>query len=113
MSTSADIDNPHFDPVATFSYVQLVSADGHKFYMDSRVAYECDTFRKMVDQDHFKEGQTKLINLPTITGKVLEKVIEYLYYKHKYTGSKAMIPEFPIDDDIVLDLLSVAHYLNA
>mmetsp|Transcript_2567 Transcript_2567/g.5139 ORF Transcript_2567/g.5139 Transcript_2567/m.5139 type:complete len:113 (+) Transcript_2567:94-432(+) len=107
-----DMDSPHFDPAETFSYVRLVSADGHQFLLDSRVAYGCDTFRTMVEQDHFREGQTKVVNLPTITGKVLEKVIEYLYYKYKYTDSKVAIPEFAIDDDIVLDLLSVAHYLN-
>mmetsp|Transcript_97998 Transcript_97998/g.227259 ORF Transcript_97998/g.227259 Transcript_97998/m.227259 type:complete len:108 (-) Transcript_97998:86-409(-) len=106
------MNNPHFDPAESFVYVRLVSADGHQFYLDSRIAFECETFRKMVEQDHFKEGQTKVIHLPTITGKVLEKVIEYLYYKYKYTDSKAAIPEFPIDDDMVLDLLSVSHYLN-
>lgn len=52
-------------------------------------------------QDGFKEGQTNEIQLPTITGKLLEKaggngidrkpleVIEYLYFKYKYTDAKA------------------------
>mmetsp|Transcript_45491 Transcript_45491/g.90090 ORF Transcript_45491/g.90090 Transcript_45491/m.90090 type:complete len:114 (-) Transcript_45491:99-440(-) len=106
------IDSPHLDPAEHFAYIRLISADGHQFYLDRRVAYECDTFRKMAEQEGFKEGQTKDINLPTITGKLLEKVIEYLYYKYKYTDSKVAIPEFPIEDDIVLDLLLVANYLN-
>mmetsp|Transcript_58483 Transcript_58483/g.187867 ORF Transcript_58483/g.187867 Transcript_58483/m.187867 type:complete len:116 (+) Transcript_58483:144-491(+) len=110
--SASGIDNPHLDPAESFSYLRLVSADGHRFYLDRRIAYECDTFRKMVEQEGFKEGQTKDINLPTITGKLLEKVIEYLYYKYKYTDSKVTIPEFPIDDDVVLDLLLVANYLN-
>ena len=33
-------------------------------------------------------------------------------YKYKHTDSKVAIPEFPIDDEIVLDLLLVANYLN-
>lgn len=107
-------------------------------------------------EEGFKEGQTNEIQLPTITGKLLEKagdvaydwivitefstvtcdfncdfvsslsfeVIEYLYFKYKYTDAKACymcsecsdwimqnvyhytcqvpIPEFPIDDDVVL-----------
>mmetsp|Transcript_75526 Transcript_75526/g.161807 ORF Transcript_75526/g.161807 Transcript_75526/m.161807 type:complete len:117 (-) Transcript_75526:101-451(-) len=108
----SEFDNPHLDPAESFSYLKLISADGHQFFLDRRIAYECDTFRKWVEQDHFKEGQTNEIKLPTITGKLLEKVIEYLYYKYKYTDSKVAIPEFPIDDDVVLDLLLVANYLN-
>mmetsp|Transcript_59286 Transcript_59286/g.163977 ORF Transcript_59286/g.163977 Transcript_59286/m.163977 type:complete len:114 (-) Transcript_59286:205-546(-) len=106
------IDSPHLDPAESFSYIKLVSADGHHFFLDRRIAYECDTFRKMVEQDTSREGQTKEIHLPKITGKLLEKVIEYLYYKYKYTDSKVAIPEFPIDDDVVLDLLLVANDLN-
>eukprot|EP00438_Fugacium_kawagutii_P017160 Skav200455 [mRNA] locus=scaffold4319:8387:10253:+ [translate_table: standard] len=56
---------------------------------DRRIAYECDTFKKMVEKEGFKEGQTNEIQLPTITGKLLEKVIEYLYFKYKYTDAKA------------------------
>eukprot|EP00971_Amphidinium_carterae_P039922 783661-Amphidinium_carterae.1 len=137
MDSGMDIENPHLDPVENFSYLRLISADGHEFLMDRRVAYECDTFKKMVEQDGFKEGMTSEIKLPTITGKLLEKVaspeiyskplhtlphahtskklehvIEYLYYKYKYTDAKVSIPELPIDDENVLDLLLVANYLN-
>ena len=179
-------------------YLRLISADGHEFFLDSvqmlstvnshhlyhlsppfgsrqnrkdrRIAYECDTFKKMVEKadgnwnifepleqlssrdvsscvklchaselkEGFKEGQTNEIQLPTITGKLLEKasetfrtlklrhvvticdtssnlftlhccllqlccfhsfqgqsllcffeVIEYLYFKYKYTDAKA------------------------
>eukprot|EP00401_Gymnodinium_catenatum_P011418 CAMPEP_0117525714 /NCGR_PEP_ID=MMETSP0784-20121206/35914_1 /TAXON_ID=39447 /ORGANISM="" /LENGTH=119 /DNA_ID=CAMNT_0005321923 /DNA_START=76 /DNA_END=435 /DNA_ORIENTATION=+ len=109
------IDNPHLDPAETFSYLRIVSADNHVFYLDRRIAYECDTFKKMVEQG-FKEGQEDEIPLPTVTGKLLEKVIEYLYYKYKYTDAKVTIPEFEIDDgtggnEFVLDLLLVSNYL--
>eukprot|EP00933_Yihiella_yeosuensis_P074483 TRINITY_DN83435_c0_g1_i1.p1 TRINITY_DN83435_c0_g1~~TRINITY_DN83435_c0_g1_i1.p1 ORF type:complete len:116 (+),score=28.72 TRINITY_DN83435_c0_g1_i1:69-416(+) len=111
-SPITDMDNPHMNPVATFSCIKLISADGHEFYLDRLIAYECDTFRKMVEKDGFKEGMTNEIQLPTITGKLLEKVVEYLYFKYKYTDSKVAIPEFPLDDEVVLDLLIVANYLN-
>jgi len=95
-----------------FAFITLVSADGHKFFLDKRVACECDMFRKMIEQESFQEGQTNEIKLPTVTGRLLEKVIEYLYYKYKYTDAKVAMPEFHIDDDIVLDLLLVANYLS-
>merc|ERR1712228_893441 len=81
-------------------YLRLVSADGHQFFLDRRIAYECDTFRKMVEQEGFKEGQLNTINLPTIPGKLLEKVIEYLYYKYKYTDAKTTIPDPPSSPDM-------------
>merc|ERR1711982_112883 len=112
VANSVELDNPHLDPAEKFSYVKLVSADQHQFFLDRRIAYECDTFRKMIEQDAFQEGQTQEIKLPTITGKLLEKVIEYLYYKYKYTDSRVPIPEFQIENDDVLDLLLVANYLN-
>eukprot|EP00439_Symbiodinium_sp_Y106_P056380 s2371_g7.t3 len=30
-----DMDNPHLDPVETFSFLRLVSADGHEFFLDN------------------------------------------------------------------------------
>eukprot|EP00811_Abedinium_folium_P016410 NODE_25349_length_590_cov_3.665227.p2 GENE.NODE_25349_length_590_cov_3.665227~~NODE_25349_length_590_cov_3.665227.p2 ORF type:complete len:109 (-),score=35.40 NODE_25349_length_590_cov_3.665227:163-489(-) len=104
--------NPYSDPVENFSYVKLISAEGHHFYLDRCIAFECDTFKKMIEHEQMKEAQSNEIRLPTITAKLLEKVIEYLYYKYKYTESKITIPEFHIDDDIVLDLLLVSNYLN-
>lgn len=47
-----------------------------------------------------------------VTGKLLEKVLEYLYYRYKHTDSGEEIPDFAIDEEIVLDLLSVANYLG-
>mmetsp|Transcript_24602 Transcript_24602/g.45570 ORF Transcript_24602/g.45570 Transcript_24602/m.45570 type:complete len:115 (-) Transcript_24602:52-396(-) len=108
---SSNLENPHLDPVECFSYIQLRSADGHTFYLDRRIAYECDTFKKWVEQDGIEREKNE-IELKTVTGKLLEKVIEYLYYKYKYTDAKVAIPEFPIDDEIVLDLLLVANFLN-
>mmetsp|Transcript_31446 Transcript_31446/g.90168 ORF Transcript_31446/g.90168 Transcript_31446/m.90168 type:complete len:114 (-) Transcript_31446:178-519(-) len=106
------IDNPHHDPAESFSYLKIVSADGHHFYLDRRIAYECDFFRKTAEQEPVKDGQPQELPPLKVTGKLLEKVIEYLYYRYKYTDSKVAIPEFPIDDDVVLDLLLVANDLN-
>ncbi len=43
---------------------------------------------------------------------MFQKVLEYLYYKWRNTDSKQPIPEFPLEEDIVLDLLPVANFLG-
>lgn len=36
-------------------------------------------------------------DIVNVTGKLLEKVIEYLYYRHRFTDANIDIPEFEID----------------
>ena len=52
------------------------------------------------------------ISFPEISGAVLEKVIQYMYYKAKYTKSTVPIPEFPIEPELALELLMAANYLE-
>jgi len=98
------------DPNPHNQFVNLYSSDGHRFVLDEWIAMECETFKKMLKFEN-QGGDTKELKLD-IKAKLLEKVIEYLYYKYKYTDSRETIPDFPIDDDCVLDLLMVANYLN-
>eukprot|EP00397_Hematodinium_sp_SG-2012_P068390 GEMP01110776.1.p1 GENE.GEMP01110776.1~~GEMP01110776.1.p1 ORF type:complete len:116 (+),score=15.69 GEMP01110776.1:42-350(+) len=93
-------------------FISIYSSDGHEFLIDEKIALECETFKKMLAQDSMKEGQCREIRLNNVRAKLLEKVIEYLYFKHRYTDSTDTIPEFPIEEDCVLDLLIVANYLN-
>ena len=101
----------------TEGFVKLISVDGHEFFADEKILMQCDVLCRMLEQGNFQEGASKIISFKedkycNITGKLMEKVIEYLYFKHKYTDSVEPIPEFPIDDDVVLDLLPVANYLG-
>lgn len=43
----------------------------------------------------------------------MEKVIQYFYYKLKYTNSTTEIPEFVIEPEIALELLMAANFLDA
>ena len=52
------------------------------------------------------------ISLPEISAVVLEKLIQYLYYKVRYTHSSLRISEFKIEPEIALDLLIAAGYLE-
>ena len=70
----------------------------------------------MAKEGTFEKGYHKCVRMSQgsqeVTGRLLEKVIEYLYYRHRWTDAKGAIPEFPLDEDIVLDLLQVATYLG-
>ena len=59
----------------------------------------------------FAESQGE-IRFPEITTPVLEKVIQYFYYKRRYQNSRVPIPEFHIEPEIALELLMAANYLD-
>jgi hypothetical protein len=52
------------------------------------------------------------MTLRDIPTRILEKVIQYFYYKVKYSNSTAQIPEFPIEPEIALELLMAANFLD-
>ena len=53
------------------------------------------------------------VRFPSISSTTLEKVIQYFYYKVKYTNVTTAYPEFPIEPDIALELLMAANFLDA
>lgn len=60
----------------------------------------------------FTEQQSGEISFREISTPILEKVIQYFYYKVRYTNSTAEIPEFPIEPEIALELLMAANFLD-
>jgi elongin-C len=52
------------------------------------------------------------IRLPEITSAVLEKIIQYLYYKVRYTNSSQRVPNFNIEPEVALELLMASNYLD-
>ena len=60
----------------------------------------------------FSEGQTGEIKFPEINAKVLEKTVQYFYYKLKYTGSTGNLPDFKIEPEQALELLMAANFLD-
>lgn len=47
----------------------------------------------------------------SVSGVVLDKVVEYLYYHQKYADSKD-VPDMEIPPELCLELLYAADYLN-
>ena len=52
------------------------------------------------------------IKFPEISTPILEKVIQYFYYKLRYTNSQVRIPEFQIDPEMALELLMASNFLD-
>ena len=70
-----------------------------------------ETMKAMLEGD-FREAQDNVIRFPDIQGPILEKVIQYLYYKEKNKHSTGKIPEFKIEPELALELLVASNYLN-
>lgn len=89
--------------------IKLKSAEGHEFLVDRRCAMISGTIKTMLS-GQFAESRGE-ISFPEIPAAVLEKLIQYLYYKVRYTNSTRP-PEFNIEPEIALDLLVAAGYLD-
>lgn len=91
-------------------FVTLESADNFRFVVAKEVALISSVLRST---QGFEEGQTGRIQLD-MDGDILECVVDYLYYHHKYKDEAATgnIPEFNIPTHLALELLVKADYLD-
>ena len=101
----------------TPAYVKLVSGDGQEFFVERECAMFSGTIRAMLEGPGsvmYREQIEQTLPFRDISGPVLERVIQYLYYKRKY--QKASLgqdtPEFAIDPEMVLDLLMASNFLD-
>jgi transcription elongation factor B subunit 1 len=92
------------------SFIKLISAEGHEFFVDRRCAMMSGTIKSMLS-GQFAESRGE-IRLPEIPGIILEKVIQYLYYKVRYANSSQRVPDFEIEVPYAMDLLTVSNYLE-
>ena len=72
------------------AYVKLISAEGHEFYLDRKCATLSGTIKAMLS-GHFAESSGE-VKFPEISTPILEKVIQYFYYKHRCTNSQSVLP---------------------
>ncbi|XP_055623404.1 elongin-C-like [Toxorhynchites rutilus septentrionalis] len=98
-------------PVSEF--IKLVSAEGAEFIVKRKHAFISDTIQAMLSgPGQFSETETNIIHFKEISSTILEKICEYLAFKHRYMNSLEEVPEFPISDNIVIELLMAADFLN-
>ena len=60
----------------------------------------------------FAEGARGAIELPELSGAVLEVCVRYMVYKTTHQGSRVPIPPFRILPALALDTLQAASYLD-
>lgn len=97
----------------TESKVTLVSSDEQEHIISREAAMVSPTLRVMLEGP-FKEKSGR-VELPTIEGNVLAKVVDYLQYNLEYkfaNKDQEDIPEFEIPTEMALELLLAADYLN-
>ena len=92
------------------SMIKLKSAEGHEFFVDRRCAMVSGTIKAMLS-GQFAESRGE-ISFPEIPSIILEKLIQYLYYKVRYTNATFRIPEFHVEPEIALELLVASGYLD-
>lgn len=93
--------------------VRLISAEGHEFVVHRDVATVSGTIASMLQgPGTFAEAQLGEINFREISSAVLQHVIEYCYYKRKYTGESEPPPEFVVPPAMALEILMAANFLD-
>jgi len=78
--------------------------------IDRKCAASSGTIKAML-AGQFSESSGE-IRFQEISTPILEKVIQYFYYKLRYSNSQVRIPEFDIDPEIALELLMAANFLD-
>ncbi|CAK4122961.1 unnamed protein product [Aphanomyces euteiches] len=98
------------DPSSQVDYVKLISAEGQEFYVVRKCAMVSGTIKAMLT-GHFSESKGE-VRFPDISAPILEKIIQYFYFKVRYSNSNARLPDFTIEPEIALELLMAANYLD-
>eukprot|EP01086_Lenisia_limosa_P005659 TRINITY_DN2291_c0_g1_i1.p1 TRINITY_DN2291_c0_g1~~TRINITY_DN2291_c0_g1_i1.p1 ORF type:complete len:100 (-),score=26.52 TRINITY_DN2291_c0_g1_i1:51-350(-) len=94
-------------------YVVLVSKEGFEFFVDSKIV-SSSTITNMLKQEgniSFVEAEKKKVTLDTISTRVLEYIIKYFFFRKNYSENPEST-NFQIPDDIVMDVLVAANYLD-
>ncbi|CAM9024231.1 unnamed protein product [Wickerhamomyces anomalus] len=91
-------------------YITLVSSDGFEFIIRKKAAMVSGTLKNMLSST-FRETEERKIKLQEMDGRLLGKVVEYLYYNLKYRGDDD-IPEFNIPTEMALELLVASDFLD-
>nr|OQO18163.1 hypothetical protein B0A51_13346 [Rachicladosporium sp. CCFEE 5018]OQO22182.1 hypothetical protein B0A51_09869 [Rachicladosporium sp. CCFEE 5018] len=117
--------------MATLSqFVTLVSSDDFSFIVLRSAACLSGVIRRMLDPaciifshasllysvltltDGFVEARTNTCHFENISGMVLEKVCEYMYYNEKHRDGKD-VPDMDIPPELCLELLMASDYLDS
>jgi len=80
--------------------------------MEKKVATAGSKTMQVMLEGNYRESENNVVRFPDISGPVLEKVIQYLYYLDKNKQLSGRLPEFHIEPEIALELLMASNFLN-
>eukprot|EP00906_Rhabdomonas_costata_P031004 RCo043819 len=99
-----------FDPTAM---VRLCSRDGAEFVLHRSCAMVSKTIKNLLCPPGAPAEEHKTsLTLPNVDAAILEKAIQYFYYKTRYDNDPDNRPPFHVPPEMALDLMLVAHYLE-
>eukprot|EP00484_Ammonia_sp_Unknown_P028270 CAMPEP_0197026602 /NCGR_PEP_ID=MMETSP1384-20130603/6661_1 /TAXON_ID=29189 /ORGANISM="Ammonia sp." /LENGTH=119 /DNA_ID=CAMNT_0042455301 /DNA_START=70 /DNA_END=429 /DNA_ORIENTATION=- len=99
-------------------YVKLISSDGFEFTLEKEIACASGFINSLIHSaSKWEETQQPLttLHLKNIKSDILEIIVKYFYFKHKYDKSEQDPPDFGathIPPSKVVQLLMAAHYLD-
>lgn len=121
------VDQSNISPA---TYVRLISREGHEFFLDRECAKVSrlikhylmslqqgnisgmNSVREVVMDDAQPEGGMITIRLPYTAAPLLEKTVQYFYFKHRYESDPENRPNFHVPHDMAVDLIKVATMLQ-
>ncbi|EKM48322.1 uncharacterized protein PHACADRAFT_167536 [Phanerochaete carnosa HHB-10118-sp] len=96
-------------------WIRLISTDGYSYLVQRKVAVMSGTLRNMLNND-FAEAASNTCPINE-RGIIVEKLCEYLQYKHTYENAlpRQDGPDFTerIPPEIALELLVAADYYDS
>ncbi|CAM9431351.1 unnamed protein product, partial [Discosporangium mesarthrocarpum] len=92
-------------------FVKLVSAEGAEFWVDRKCAMVSGTIKAMLSGG-FDEASSGMVHFQDISTPILEKVIQFVYYKAREKQDATRIPEFHIEPELAVELLMAANFLD-
>ncbi|CCD12215.1 hypothetical protein, unlikely [Trypanosoma congolense IL3000] len=105
-------------------YLSMYSADGHRFVLHRDCACTSPLIRKaltnMVDPEVHDigfewangKGEPPVIYFHKASATLLDVIVRYLYYKHRYEGDMESRPPFDVPPSIALELMKIADVLQ-
>lgn len=96
------------------SYVKIVSADGHNFYIKKEYALFSGTIRAMFSTagSSIDPESENVVTLHNIYSDVVAIICDYLTYKGSYNDAILRLPPFSINPELSLQVIAASNFLD-
>lgn len=91
--------------------ITLISSDGFEFLVDKRCLMYSKTIKTLLS-GMYKENEENKIVFDEIKSNILEKVIQYCYYKQRFDFDPENRKDFKIEPEISIQLMIASQYLE-